>query len=256
MSKNDTARFDQLIEAAQRQPFSGWDFSALAGRWRDEHPSWDYRRLVREKLPGVITLLDMGTGGGELLASFAPLPARTFATENYAPNVPIARQRLAPLGVEVLNLPSEGLLPFDDGSFDLIINRHESYTAAEVYRLLRPGGCFLTQQVGGRDNMRLNEVLQATSTFDYTQWILACALQEVEASGLQVVRQQEEFPKLSFYDIGAVVYYLKAIPWQIPDFTIEAYRPQLWALHQQIQAESALVVNSHRFLIEAYRPSP
>jgi len=33
----------------------------------------------------------MGTGGGEFLASLAPLPMHTSATEAYPPNVEIAR---------------------------------------------------------------------------------------------------------------------------------------------------------------------
>jgi hypothetical protein len=33
-----------------------------------------------------------------------------------------------------------------------------------------------------------------------------------------VLEQKEEFPVSRFFDIGAIVYYLMAIPWQIPDF--------------------------------------
>jgi hypothetical protein len=51
------------------------------------------------------TLLDLDTGGGELLAASAPLPRRTIATEGWAPNVPVARDRLSPLGVEVRFAP-------------------------------------------------------------------------------------------------------------------------------------------------------
>ena len=48
------------------------------------------------------TMLDMGTGGGEFLFSLHPLPKTVYATEGYKPNVPIARQRLEPLGVKVV----------------------------------------------------------------------------------------------------------------------------------------------------------
>ena len=29
-------------EREEREPFSGWDFSHLAGRWHEEHPPWLY----------------------------------------------------------------------------------------------------------------------------------------------------------------------------------------------------------------------
>ncbi|HEY8286707.1 MAG TPA: class I SAM-dependent methyltransferase, partial [Chloroflexota bacterium] len=95
-------RFEQLVDQAMRQPFAGWDFSSLHGRMLEDRPAWDYAEQARRRFSGVTTLLDMGTGGGEVLAGLAPLPPRTVATEGYAPNVEIARHRLAPLGVDVV----------------------------------------------------------------------------------------------------------------------------------------------------------
>ena len=37
---------------------------------------------------------------------------------------------------------------YGDSSFDLVINRHEIFGAKEVFRALKPGGLFLTHQVG------------------------------------------------------------------------------------------------------------
>jgi protein-L-isoaspartate O-methyltransferase len=81
------------------------------------------------------SMLDMGTGGGERLASLQPLPKVTYATEAYAPNVPIARKRLEPLGVKVVQIMSDDNLPFANKTFDLIINHHEAYSVKEVYRI-------------------------------------------------------------------------------------------------------------------------
>ena len=38
-------------------------------------------------------------------------------------------------------------LPFADNSFDLVLNRHDSYDVNEVRRVLKPGGYFITQDV-------------------------------------------------------------------------------------------------------------
>jgi SAM-dependent methyltransferase len=78
-----------------------------------------------------------------------PFPELAYATEAYAPNVPVAKKRLEPLGVRVTAIDDDDSLPFDDAGFDLVLNKHESFSPAEVRRILRPGGTFLTQQVGG-----------------------------------------------------------------------------------------------------------
>jgi SAM-dependent methyltransferase len=248
--------FDHFVEealaaAAKR---SGWDFSWLQGRWIDEPPPWDYRQRVTAALAHARSLLDMGTGGGEFLETLTPLPTDTWATENYPPNMPIARRRLEPLGVRVATGVADDALPFPDRAFDLVINRHESFCAAEVCRILKPGGRFITQQVGGHDNLRLNELLQDQVAFEFIDWGLPVAVQQLEAAGLCIAEQMEAFPETRVTDIGAVIYYLRAAPWQIEGFSMEDYRDKLLILHEMIERAGGLRLTSHRFYIEAVKP--
>lgn len=246
--------FDRLVAEALEASFSGWDFSWLEGRWIDSPPPWDYDQRVMAALPGVQSLLDLGTGGGEHLASLAPLPPDTWATENYPPNMAIARARLEPLGVSVVTGVPDNALPFPDDRFDLVINCHESFDAAEVYRILKPGGRYITQQVGGQDNLRLNALLQDEVAFEFMDWGLGVEVQQLQTAGFRVVEQMEAFPESHVSDIGAIIYYLRAIPWQIEDFTVETYRPKLLALHQQILRDGGLTLASHRTFVEAIKP--
>lgn len=245
--------FEQLVSEAEQAAFSGWDFSYLDGRWQEQEPAWDYRALVSSRLGQASALLDMGTGGGEFLASLAGLPDHTCATEGYPPNLPLARARLEPLGITVRPVEADLRLPFDDQEFDLVINRHEEFDPREVRRILRPGGIFLTQQVGGEDNRRLNDLLEDEPHLLYEAWNLEHARAEIEAGGLRVLTAAEDFPETIFYDIGAVVYYLKAIPWQIENFNVQESLARLKQIHELIQAEGGLRVQSQRFVITATR---
>src|SRR5438105_10192182 len=120
----DESLFNFLISEANH-PFSGWNFSHLTATQRmAEFPlSWSYASTILMQLRQTTSLLDMGTGGGEFLSSLSPLPPHTCATEGYAPNIPIARQRLEPLGVQVYPVDVSGHLPFEAERFHLIINR-------------------------------------------------------------------------------------------------------------------------------------
>ena len=71
--------------------------------------------------------------------------------------------------------------------------------------------------------------------------------------GFRIVGEQEVYPECSFLDIGAVVYYLRAIPWLLNDFTVEKYRGRLLAMHKHIQTHGRFAVKDQKFLIEAVK---
>jgi SAM-dependent methyltransferase len=247
--------FDELVAEALAAPFEGWDFSWLDGRKIDFTLPWDYNAKVRARMRDIGAMLDMGTGGGEILASLVPVPARVCATESYPPNVVIARERLEPLGVDLRDTsgaPDNLCLPFDDAAFDLVINRHESYVPGEVFRILRSGGHFVTQQCGGYGEVDLIEYFKGK--IQPMDWTAEVASRQLEEAGFEIIDDQEVYPEYSFLDIGAVVYTLKAIPWLLGDFTVEKYRDRLLAMHEHIQKHGSFTVRDQRFFVEAAKP--
>ncbi|MCJ0873224.1 class I SAM-dependent methyltransferase [Streptomyces sp. AP-93] len=240
--------FETRVKEARQASMTGWDFSWLKGRADGEGPSWDYGQHARALLPRARSLLDIDTGGGELLSSLAPLPPRTVATENWAPNLPLARQRLSPLGVEVHRAAGSNLPP---GHFDLIFNRHGLLDAAGIRAALAPGGRLLTQQVGSRNQLELNETLGISSPVDSDSWTLAVAVQALEGAGLHVTTAREEMSPYTFRDIGAVIFQLRAIPWQFPGFEASEHERALRQLDQHIRITGGFTAHDHRFLIEA-----
>ncbi|XXM71069.1 class I SAM-dependent methyltransferase [Lysinibacillus sphaericus] len=244
--------FEDQIKDIEKH-FSGWDFSYIteSGRMDNGMLSWSYGSIVIPYIRSAKSMLDMGTGGGELLTKFQPLPSVTCATEGYAPNLPIAIQRLDPLGVAVKEVKEDNLLPFGDEAFDLVINKHEEYSPAEVRRVLTSGGIFITQQVGGNDCVGINEALGAPVNKEFLHWNLEYASEELRREGFEVFDCKEEKPCQRFYDIGALVYYLKAIPWQVPDFSLERYKDSLYSIHKTIQSDGFFEVKTNRFVMKA-----
>ena len=200
------SEFDRLIDEALTHAFAGWDFSWLAGRWLEEEPSWDYRQIVRDAIANAGSLLDMDTGGGEVLSSLQPLPPITVATESYPPNILVAQARLQPLGVQVVTPDSDRRLPFADAAFDVVINRHGAFDAAAIHRVLRPGGAFITQQVGGDNCIQLNQFLQDGPAVPWPFWTLDYAVRQLEDAGFAITRTADEYLDSVFRDIGGVVF--------------------------------------------------
>lgn len=245
--------FDFLIAEAEAH-FSGWDFSYINDREAQVPLRWSYvsEALLRVRKSNAV--LDMDTGGGEMFSYFAPFPPIAYATEAYAPNIPIARQRLEPLGVDVIALEEDEprQLPFEAGTFDLVLNRHGYYWEPEIFRILGSDGLFITQQVGDRNDIGIRKLLGSPDASVNVEWNdLAEAVANLKATGFQIIKQLEDIYLQRFYDVGAIVYQLKAIPWQIPDFSVQNYFEQLKSVHEKIQKDGYVDVDEHRFFILA-----
>jgi SAM-dependent methyltransferase len=246
---------NELLESwlkEEVQPFAGWDFSYLDGRLIWDEPPWSYMQRAAELMDNANSTLDLDTGGGERLLELRQhWSKRTLATEDYPPNVRLAHERLSPLGVPVIEAISNELnaLPFASETFDLVINRNSSFHPAEIARILTAGGTFLTNQVHG---LTLYDLLAAFGASP--QWADATPEKYIpllKAAGLTIVDVQDWRGKTRFSDVGALVYYLKAIPWLVPDFNVRSYQDVLFKLQEQLENDGELTFETRLYLIEA-----
>jgi SAM-dependent methyltransferase len=238
----------------EQEPFSGWDFSHVDGRMIEEQAPWSYTTRASELMHQIRSVVDLGTGGGERFLKLQSFwPAKVVVTEDYPPNVKLATERLSPYGVRVVNVPLlyEGSLPFEDGEFDLVLNRHSGFNPREVARILSPGGTFLTQQIHGLYAEDLLAMFGASP-----QWPDATPekyIPALEKAGLTNIQSREWSGKLSFTDVGAIVYYLKAVPWMVPGFSVEKHLKNLLALQHRLESGDGLAFAARKYLLEAHK---
>ncbi|MFE7900768.1 methyltransferase domain-containing protein [Streptomyces sp. NPDC057424] len=277
--------FEALLAEGACVPTDGWDFSWFEGRATEARPSWGYAVSMAERLGRASAVLDVQTGGGEVLdfalarvageaptestaeptadatgeAAKAPVPKPpllTVATEGWPPNVARATTLLRPHGVAVVAAAEGDPLPFADGAFDLVVSRHPVRPHwDEIARVLQPGGTYFAQHVG------------PGSVFELVEYFLGPQPDDVrgarhpdreragaEAAGLDVVGLRAERLRMEFHDVGAVVHFLRKVVWMVPGFTVEAYEPRLRELHERIRAEGPFVAHSTRHLVDARKP--
>jgi SAM-dependent methyltransferase len=250
--------FDELVAEAEAQPVAGWDFSWLAGRATEERPAWGYSGLLRARLAGVRAVLDIQTGGGEVLAGALRgsdrQPAAVAATESWPPNAMLAQRALAPWHGAVVRAADAGGLPFRADSFDLLVSRHPvAMVWPEIGRLLAPGGTYLSQHIGPGTNRELTDFMMGPQPVNQARSPRR-AETAARAAGLEVTALREQSLRVEFFDVGAVVYFLRKVLWTVPGFTVAGYAGQLARMHQHITEHGSFVSHAQRFLIEARAP--
>ncbi|MER5973769.1 methyltransferase domain-containing protein [Streptomyces sp. NPDC002055] len=256
------SQFETLIAEGAAVPTEGWDFSWFTGRATEQRPSWAYARLLADRAATAAAVLDIQTGGGEVLASVPVAPPVVAATESWPPNVDIARRHLARFGATVAEVDDRAGLPFPSDHFDLVVSRHPVVTRwDDIRRVLRPDGTYLSQQVGSGSVRELTEFMMGpqpasahpspgplATTAGATPFAAAST---AEAAGLEVVDLRQEALRMEFHDIAAVVHFLRKVIWIVPGFTVDTYRDRLAELHDFMERHGPFVAYSQRFLIEA-----
>ncbi|MCU1412822.1 MAG: class SAM-dependent methyltransferase [Microbacteriaceae bacterium] len=252
------ADFDDLIAEGEAVPVAGWDFSWFEGRAIEEPTSWGYSRRLPPLYAEAQAVLDLQTGGGEVfagaLARTDVRPSLVAATEAWEPNLELARRALAPFDATVAHLANDAPLPFADASFGVVSSRHPiAMPWSEVARVLEPGGITISQQVTPlATNRELYEFFLGPQGYEPEDGV-ALIQSRVAEAGLELVDLRYEESKVEFFDLAAVVYFLRKVLWTVPDFTVERYRDKLIELHAEIEERGSFVSYSRHALVVALR---
>lgn len=249
MEKNFFKRI--WTEEEENAHIHGWDFSHIYGRFEENDLPWSYEQIVRQNLKTNFTLMDYDTGGGEFLLSLNHPYNKTSATEGYKPNVRLCSEKLLPLGIDFKECRDPAKIPFTDESFDIIINRHGGFNAKEIHRLLRSGGLFITEQVGEDNDRDLVKLVLPEAKRPFLNLNLSDQRGIFENVGFHILTAEETYRPITFYDVGAFVWFARVIEWEFPDFSVDKCFDQLLKMQKTIEKTGRIEGTIHRYLIVA-----
>jgi SAM-dependent methyltransferase len=232
----------------------GWDFSHIQGRFEEKTDfPWDYRYVIGQYLTPDKKLLDIDTGGGEVLLTLKHPYENTAATENYLPNVQLCKEKLLPLGIDFRQADGNGELPYRDESFDVVIDRHGDFNPHEIYRVLKPGGVIIMQQVGAENERELVELLCGKLPLPFPEQYANKTAETFRKAGFTVLREEECFRPIRFFDVGALVWFAKVLPWEFPHFSVDTHLDALKHAQALVEANGFVEGKTHRFLLVAQK---
>jgi hypothetical protein len=244
----------KLLLKEESYAFSGWDFSHLKGRWDNEELTWNYKQIVLSYLNDNLNMLDMGTGGGEFLLTLNHPYNKTSITEAYEPNIKICKEVLEPKGIQVFPiLQDDVLINVPSDHYDIVVNRHESYDEKEVKRVLINNGIFITQQVGAFNNKDLATFFDPNHQDQFPKMTLKQTIERLVNEGFEILYTNEHYPKIKFYDLGAVVYFAKVIEWEFKNFSVEASFDKFLILNDELIKNGYIESTEHRLIIVAVK---
>lgn len=189
---------DQFLTGVRAR--RGWDFSGMNVH-RQPVP-WEYNDVVRRYLRPSDVVLDVGTGGGERLRDLASSFGQGLGIDLDPEMVRLAGESPA---ANLRFLVGSEQLESVPGTFDVIISRHAPFDLRAVAAHLRPGGYFITQQVGERNMACVKAALGQPPDAPPVQ------RRAIAASGLRLLAFLEYDVEYVVHDIESLVFWLNAL---------------------------------------------
>lgn len=252
---NKEQLLNEWLEEEKVAHIHGWDFSHIHEKYEEENDlPWDYSKIIRHYLLPEMKLLDIDTGGGEFLLSLKHPLCHLSATEAYSPNVELCKEKLLPLGVDFREADGLTKLPFNNETFDIVINRHGAFNENEIWRVLKPKGIFITQQVGAENDRELVELLlNEIPPLPFPKQYLHKVQQAFEKKGFTTLEAEEVYRPIKFWNVGALVWFAHIIEWEFPNFDVKKCLLNLYHAQEVLEKNGVIEGRIHRFLYVAQK---
>ena len=135
----------------------------------------------------------------------------------------------------------------------MVINRHGDLNAHEIYRVLKPSGLFITQQVGAENDRELVKLLCGDTKATFPEQHLSITTRKFEDAGFTILQGKEAFRPIHFFDVGALVWFARIIQWEFPDFSVDTHLQNLLNAQRIFEVQGSIDGSIHRFLLVAQK---
>lgn len=236
---------------AQVSTRCGWDFSSM--RTERQVVPWSYEDEVRLYTKPTDHVLDIGTGGGEVLSRLASGFAVGLGVDIDPAMIETAKTAKRKSGAYNVDFAvSSERLESVTGMFDVVIDRHAPFDLQAVSSHLNPGGYFITQQVGENNMANVKKALGQQTVRPPVE-----KSQIERFEGLKLVAFMEYDVEYVVRDIGSLVFWFSALDLLHADVAGPAALVGADSLNSVLRgavSSRGFATNEHRYLVIAQAP--
>ena len=155
---------------------------------------------------------------------------------------------LAVISVDGGNFTSQGKMPFKDEKLDVVVNELSNYDKFEMYRILKPGGYLVVDQLGS-DNYK--EIINMFIPFKLKgQWNKEACQSTLTEIGFDIVDSYEDVGHIRFHSLSAVLAFMKSIsPERVEKY--EQFMNFYADVLKKIKKNQFYEITTHKFMVIA-----
>jgi len=242
--------YKSLYEKAGKR--IGWDFSHL--KTTEKGQGWDFYKEVLKKVKPRDTILDIGTGGGERILKIAKKFKFVYGIDHSSSMISAANKNLRNTKLNNVKflLMDSSKLDFADNYFDIVTDRHCDFNPSEVFRVLKNGCYFFTQQVSEGDQINIKNAFGRGQSYGIKEGTLKNKyLKQLKKLGFKKINSFDYDSKVTYKTEKDYIFMLRYTP-TIPELGKKKNDFEILRkfIEENITSEG-IETNSKRFMIIA-----
>ena len=154
----------------------GWDFSKIKIK-EEKKSNYNYYKQVLNNINSNTVMLDVGCGGAHKSILYYSFAKKIFMIDVEDEMLKKAKENLKKFcnkekqkKFKILNCNGYKKLPFKDGTFNLVVSRHCGVNMEEVYRVLKKGGIFISEDIASNDCLELKQVFNRGQNYNEPEY--------------------------------------------------------------------------------------
>ncbi len=221
-------------------------------RPNEKETTWGefYRDVVKKRLRGDEIILDIGTAEGRRFSQLASKICFGIGIDKNANFI-----RLAINNQKFIIMDSKKLL-FAGEQFDIVTCRHAPINLKEIYRILKSGDLFITQQVAGDgDKINLKRLFKRGQDYRKPKnALLKRYKRQMRVLGFKRIKYKISNITHYFKSRKNLIEFLYKTP-TIPNFNLHKEKLLVDEFILKFKTPLGIKSNSKRFLLEGFKPA-
>ena len=196
----------------------GWNFSKMKHIVEQDDPYFYYHEVVKHITPNTV-MLDIGCGSGEKAVCYFQEAKKVIMLDNEQEMLNKVQNNLLKQQNKKLNQKFEcvigdgdNILDFDDETFDLVVSRHCGANMSEVYRVLKKGGVFISEDIDGDDCIEIKDYFKRGQGYGETSLLKEKIFKESLLAGFSKISLLNFDQREYYLDIDELKYLLERTP--------------------------------------------
>lgn len=186
--------------------------------------------------------------GGEFVSKYPTLPPITYVVEAKPDK---ANQVLADRELKITTCTKDGKMPFKDEKLDIVLNELSNYDKFEMFRVLKPGGYVVIDQMGS-DNYK--EIIGMFIPFRMKgSWDKENCSKTLHDIGFEIVHGLEDRGYIRFKTMASVFHFMRSLsPERVDKY--ELYINFYASILKTIKEQHFFDLTTHKFMVVAKKP--